>query len=56
MSFHPSQSLWLYSAVLLVALVSVAHAAIFVRMADAYPLVIAAYRMLIRVRFCCRLR
>lgn len=38
---------WLYSAVLLIALLSVAHAAIFVRMADADPLVIAAYRMLI---------
>lgn len=38
---------WLYSSVLLIALVSVAHAAIFVRMADADPLVIAAYRMLI---------
>lgn len=38
---------WLYSAVLLIALVSVAHAAIFVRMADADPLVIAAYRLLI---------
>lgn len=38
---------WLYSTVLLIALVSVAHAAIFVRMADADPLVIAAYRMLI---------
>ncbi|MBT5572135.1 MAG: DMT family transporter [Alphaproteobacteria bacterium] len=37
----------IYSAVLLIALVSVAHAAIFVRMADANPLVIAAYRMLI---------
>jgi len=38
---------WLYSAALLIALISVAHAAIFVRMADADPLVIAAYRLLI---------
>jgi len=37
----------IYSTVLLVALVSVAHAAIFVRMAEADALVIAAYRMLI---------
>lgn len=37
----------LYSSVLLIALVAVAHAAIFVRMAEADPLVIAAYRMLI---------
>jgi hypothetical protein len=38
---------WLYSAVLLIALISFALAAIFVRMADADPLVIVAYRLLI---------
>ena len=37
----------LYSVVLIAALLSVAHAAIFVRMADADPMVIAAYRMLV---------
>lgn len=37
----------IYSTVILVSLVSVAHAAIFVRMAEADALVIAAYRMLI---------
>ncbi len=36
-----------YSVVLIAAMLSVAHAAIFVRMADADPMVIAAYRMLI---------
>ncbi|MBO6783881.1 MAG: DMT family transporter [Alphaproteobacteria bacterium] len=37
----------LYTVVLIAAMLSVAHAAIFVRMADADPMVIAAYRMLI---------
>ncbi len=36
-----------YTVVLVAALIAVAHAAIFVRMADADPLVTAAYRMLI---------
>ncbi|MBT3809493.1 MAG: EamA family transporter, partial [Rhodospirillaceae bacterium] len=36
-----------YTIVLVASLVAVAHAAIFVRMADADPLVTAAYRMLI---------
>ncbi|MGB0571362.1 MAG: DMT family transporter [Alphaproteobacteria bacterium] len=36
-----------YAVVLVAALIAVAHAAIFVRMADADPLVTAAYRMLI---------
>ena len=36
-----------YTIVLVAALIAVAHAAIFVRMADADPLVTAAYRMLI---------
>lgn len=36
-----------YAIVLAAALIAVAHAAIFVRMADADPLVTAAYRMLI---------
>jgi drug/metabolite transporter (DMT)-like permease len=36
-----------YAVVLVAALVAVAHAAIFVRLADADPLVTAAYRMLI---------
>jgi drug/metabolite transporter (DMT)-like permease len=36
-----------YTIVLVAALAAVAHAAIFVRMADAHPLVTAAYRMLI---------
>lgn len=37
----------IYSTVIFIALVSVAHAAIFIRMAAADPLVIAAYRMAI---------
>lgn len=36
-----------YTVVLIAALISVAHAAIFVRLADADPLVTAAYRLLI---------
>lgn len=36
-----------YAVVLVAALIAVAHAAIFVRLADADPLVTAAYRMLI---------
>jgi drug/metabolite transporter (DMT)-like permease len=36
-----------YAVVLIASLIAVAHAAIFVRMADADPLVTAAYRMLI---------
>ena len=36
-----------YTIVLVASLIAVAHAAIFVRMADADPLVTAAYRMLI---------
>jgi len=36
-----------YTVVLVAALIAVAHAAIFVRLADADPLVTAAYRMLI---------
>lgn len=47
MSGTESSDRLLYSGVIVVALVSVAHAAIFVRMAEADSLVIAAYRMLI---------
>lgn len=42
-----TQSGAVYSAVLLAALVAVGHAAIFVRMADAHPLVTAAWRLAI---------
>jgi len=47
MSGTGSSDRLLYSSVIVVALVSVAHAVIFVRMAEADSLVIAAYRMLI---------
>lgn len=47
MSGTGSSDRLLYSTVIVVALVAVGHAAIFVRMAEADSLVIAAYRMLI---------
>jgi len=47
MSGTGSSDRLLYTTVIVVALVSVAHAAIFVRMAEADCLVIAAYRLLI---------
>ena len=44
--FSPRHAV-LYAVVLIAAMLAVAHAAIFVRLADADPLVTAAYRMLI---------
>jgi drug/metabolite transporter (DMT)-like permease len=46
LGFSPRHGV-LYAVVLIAAMLAVAHAAIFVRLADADPLVIAAYRMLI---------
>jgi drug/metabolite transporter (DMT)-like permease len=46
LGFSPRHGV-LYAVVLIAAMLAVAHAAIFVRLADVDPLVIAAYRMLI---------
>lgn len=47
MDARPSESVATYTVVLIAALLAVAHAAIFVRLADADPLVTSAYRLLI---------
>lgn len=47
MDARPTESVATYTVVLVAALLAVAHAAIFVRLADADPLVTSAYRLLI---------